>query len=282
MMKVQIFNNTKDYHHGCTKVMEYLYNDLQENGHTILGSVTGSDDFRPEVEMQFMEADIIIVNGEGTMHHNSPIAHQLLSVIKNAKILGKKTALINTVWESMTIDDEMKDVLSNTYISVREEKSKYAMYESIKLSVDVHLDLSYFIDVPKKITPQRDLVVGKFFIQHDYRPKNVSVIDIFKHDWDTIVNILRSANWFITGRHHELYAACKARCPFAALSGNTWKNEGLMQTANVEIPIESSILPHDKIPYFLDRCKEHFLEYEKLFDWMECQEKFSSTRIVQN
>lgn len=273
-MKVVILNNTSRYHKGCEKVMEYLHKDVVQSGHQIVASVMGNKDTLTDAWDKIEMSDAVIVNGEGTMHHDRPIPHSLLNVIRNAKKQGKKTALINTVWQSMTLDDEMKDVLRDTYISVREVMSAEELQKD-NIDADIHLDLSYFNHVPEKVSPHRELVVGKFFDQSDYRPKDIPVLDIFKQDWDTFVNVLRSTDWFITGRHHELYASCKARCPFATLSGNTHKNEGLMKTAGVEIPIESPNLLHSRIPHFLARCKERRMEYEKLFNWMESQPKFT-------
>jgi polysaccharide pyruvyl transferase WcaK-like protein len=273
-MKVTILNNTSRYHKGCEKVMEYLHKDVVQSGHQIVASVMGNKDTLTDAWDKIEMSDAVIVNGEGTMHHDRPIPHSLLNVIRNAKKQGKKTALINTVWQSMTLDEEMKDVLRDTYISVREIMSAEELQKD-NIHADIHLDLSYFNHVPEKVTPHRELVVGKFFAQADYRPKNVPVLDIFKQDWDTFVNVLRSTDWFITGRHHELYAACKARCPFATLSGNTHKNEGLIKWAGVEIPIESPTLLHERVPHFLDICKERRMEYEKLFNWMESQPKFT-------
>lgn len=279
-MKVVIFNDTSNYHYGCAKVMEYLHKDLIKHGHEILASVRGNGD-QVQVDESFMEADLVIVNGEGTMHHDRPVPHQLLQILRNAKVMGKKTALINTVWQSMTIDDEMKDVLLDTYISVREVESQYEMYKSIGTKVDMHLDLSYFVDVPEKVSPQRDLVIGKFFSQKDYRPDGVMSLDIFKNDWNSVVNVLRTTDWFLTGRHHEMYAACKARCPFSTLKGNTWKNEGLFKTAGVEIPVGHPELPHKDMMDFIEVTKVHRMEYEKLFDWMERQPKFTCDNIAQ-
>lgn len=280
-MKILIFNDTRNYHHGCAKVMEYLHKDLIDSGHTILNSITGNRDLLPNVEMQFIEADMILVNGEGTMHHDASTSQQLLAILRNAKTLGKKTALINTVWQSMTVNDEIKDVLSDTYISVREIKSQYAMYETIGRKVDLHLDLSYFVDVPTQNFEHKDLVIGKFFMQQDYRPENIPVLDIFKTEWNECVNTLRNTDWFVTGRHHELYASCKARCPSTVLSGNTWKNEGLFETAGVDIPCGDGKLLHDEIPNFIDECKEKKDEYTKLFDWMEAQPKWTCAKMSQ-
>jgi len=280
MKKVLIFNDTRKYHHGCYKVMEYLHNDLKENGYTILGSISGNSDVVPNVQMQFIEADLILINGEGTMHHNRVVPHQLLEILRSAKTLGKKTALINTVWQDMRLDQEMKEVLRDTYISVREVLSQQEL-EKDDIKSDIHLDLSYFNDVPDQVELQypKELVIGKFFMQKDYRPKGINHIDIFKDDWNTVVNILRGTKWFVTGRHHELYASCKARCYFSALDGNTHKNVGLMKTAGVEIPIESPQLSHSRIPEFIDKCKERKKEYDLLFDWMESQPKWTCAKM---
>ena len=279
MKKVLVFNDTRNYHHGCSKVMEYLHKDLTDNGYTILGSIRGNSDVVPNVQMQFIEADLILINGEGTMHHNRVVPHQLLEILRSAKKLGKKTALINTVWQDMRVDAEMKEVLKDTYISVREVLSQQEL-EKDDIKSDVHLDLSYFVDVPREFRPYQTLMVGKFFSQRDYRPENIPVIDIFKDDWNSIVNMLRNTDMFITGRHHELYASCKANCMFTALDGNTHKNVGLMKTAGVDIPIGHPNLHHEEIPNFVASCRERFNEYQKLFKWMSSQPKFSVSKIA--
>jgi len=254
--------------------MEYLYKDIRKCGHELLAVVRGNSDTVVNLDNIVKDIDAVIINGEGTMHHNRPVPHQYLNILRNAKKMGKKTALVNTVWQSMTLDDEMKDVLRDTYISVREVMSARELQKD-DIHADIHLDLSYFNDVPEKMSAHRELVVGKFFSQSDYRPQGVPYVDIFKQDWDTIVNVLRSADWFITGRHHELYAACKARCPFAVLDGNTHKNIGLIETAEVVVPVAPPKLAKKNIPDFLARCKEHRMEYEKLFNWMERQPRFT-------
>ena len=273
-MKVIVLNDTSRYHKGCEKVMEYLYKDLRRCGHEVLAIVKGNSDTIVNIDNIIKDIDAVILNGEGTMHHNRPVPHSYLNILRNAKKMGKKTAMVNTVWQDMKIDDEMKDVLKDTYISVREVMSARTLQKD-SIHADIHLDLSYFNDVPERVSSHRELVVGKFFSQSDYRPKGVPYIDIFKQDWDTIVNVLRYSDWFITGRHHELYASCKARCPFVLLDGNTHKNRGLIETAEVYIPVAPPNFSKKNIPNFLAQCKEHRMEYEKLFNWMERQPKFT-------
>ena len=273
-MKAIVFNNTSRYHNGCKKVMEYLHADLNKNGYDVVQSVYGNTmtpDFDPD---KFEESDLVVINGEGSMHHDKPIVTLYLNLLKMAKERGKKTALVNTVWQANPLSPEYKEVLQDTYISVREVLSQQEL-EKDGIESDVHLDLSYFVDVPERHAPVRPLVIGKFFSQSDYRPKGVPTVDIFKQDWDTIVNLLRHTDWFLTGRHHEMYAACKARCPFSTLAGNTWKNEGLFRTAGVNIPVGEGKLPHRAMKGFVLECNKHRMEYEKLFNWMESQPKFS-------
>ena len=54
-------------------------------------------------------------------------------------------------------------------------------------------------------------------------------IDIFNQHWRDFVSQLWYSNLLITGRHHEMYAACKAECPFVVIEGNTHKNQGLFK-----------------------------------------------------
>ena len=260
--------------------MEYLIKEVASK-HQILASVRGNIDIAQWPVDAFDEAELILINGEGTMHHDRPLAIQYLELLREAKRRGKKTALINTVWQSMTLDKELIEVLKDTYISVREVLSQQELQKS-GIDADIHLDLSYFVDVPEipQLQYPREYVVGKFFSQSDYRPKGINSVDIFKQDWNTIVNILRGTDWFITGRHHEMYAACKARCPFATLAGNTWKNQGLFLTAGVDIKVADSQIRHSEIPKFVDFCKERNGEYLKLFNWMERQPLWTVDKIA--
>lgn len=275
MHKVMVFNNTSRYHNGCIKVMQYLHTNLQENGYKILESVYGNVDKISFKESNFKNSDVVLVNGEGTMHHDSRSSRQLLEILRRAKREGKKTLLINTVFQAMTLDEELIKVLKDTYISVREVKSQRYLKNKFDIDSEVHLDLSYFMDVPDSVTPHRQYVTGKMFSRQDYKSRGVLSINIFKDSWNDIVNILRSTDLFITGRHHEMYASCKARCPFVVLSGNTWKNEGLFETAGVNIPHLPDRALDDEIVSLAEQIEQDPKEFFKLFNWMEQQAKWT-------
>ena len=56
-MKIMVFNDTSDFHDGCRAVMDYLHNDLKENGYVILESVKNGE-FPQYSEKNFKDAKI--------------------------------------------------------------------------------------------------------------------------------------------------------------------------------------------------------------------------------
>ena len=122
-MKIMVFNDTSDFHDGCRAVMDYLHNDLKENGYVILESVKNGE-FPQYSEKNFKDAEAIVINGEGTMHHDRPLAKWYLELISKAYSLEKKIFLINTVWQQLTLSKELKKILQESYVSVRDIKSQ--------------------------------------------------------------------------------------------------------------------------------------------------------------
>lgn len=277
-MKAILFNDTSAYHKGCSHVVRYIHEELTSCGHEVWASVPSADLRKgiadKELNMLINRSDIVVVNGEGTMHHDAPAARFILKILSRALEYKKQVFLINTVWQEMTLNKSEIKVLQNTYISVRECLSQEALKKD-GIESEVHLDLSYYEDIEDIPRDSIPLAVGGFFRKQPYRPLKVTIVDIFKTSWGGVVNRLRYTDWFITGRHHEMYAAAKARCNFVAFSGNTWKNEGLIKTAGVDIPIGPFNIEYSKIPDHMQKCLDKKDEYTKLFDWMERQPRFT-------
>ena len=279
-MHTVVLNNHSQYHSGCNAVIDVLHSDLLDNGYDVISSTDRDCDSE-----LWDSAELVIVNGEGTMHNNSRREPQsLIELLCVAKESGKKTALINSVWQNMEISDRAIDVLKNSYISVRETLSAEYMTETTGITPDIHLDLSYYapldVLINSQTLPNPGLLCGKSFPpQQDYRPPDCASVDIFSQGWDTIINKIRHSDWFFTGRHHELYASCVAGTPVSVMRGNTWKNEGLFATAGVDIPVADRLISHSDIPEFIDKCRERREEYDKLFTWMQNQSPWSSSLL---
>ena len=86
-------------HHGCQRVMENLELGLKANGVTILAFASGKNWSADEpLKQAIREADMLVINGEGSIHHNRPMGEEYLSAAEFAKQHGVGAYLINTTW----------------------------------------------------------------------------------------------------------------------------------------------------------------------------------------
>ena len=103
MKKCVILNDTSyDFHHGCEIVMSNIIKLLKEiDIETIDTNPVGINWKTNKKFMQNMiNADIVIVNGEGTLHHNAVRVKELVSVGKYVKEnLDVPIVLINTTYQ---------------------------------------------------------------------------------------------------------------------------------------------------------------------------------------
>lgn len=97
-----ILNDTRvERHHGCQIVMRNLMAGLQSRQCHVLGTLPHSkrledaDAWRREFEA----ADAVLINGEGTLHHDRPYALYLLGLGQQAVAMGKPVYLVNSTWE---------------------------------------------------------------------------------------------------------------------------------------------------------------------------------------
>ena len=264
-MRVLVYNDTSDYHYGCKEVMQYLYDDIRACGH--------------ELSDSFSQSDAIVVNGEGTMHHRQNRAVVILDVMGRALRMNKKVALINTVFQDMSLTDAEVEVLKKSYVSVREVKSQQYL-ASYGIEADIHLDLSYWRGVPSERLPSKDIVAGEMFFRPPYKSSHdFTRVNIFENDWTKTIDDIALGSMFITGRHHEVYAACIAERPFIALRGNTWKIEGLIETAGVNINTLDGLATDDEIDVEIQNgCPAD--EFAKLFAWMKNQKRFTLKDVL--
>lgn len=247
--KTLLLNDTTHYHHGCAKVIETF---------TFENSIFTN---RP-VDVNFLEYSTVILNGEGTMHHNQSNALKFLQALKDAHKVGCDILLLNTVWQDMTNDYD--DVLAKcSLIQVRDIISQKELKSRHGIDSTVIPDRSIRLNVPfQDFAPVKVYQGNRFDSKVESFNLNCPKIDIFKEDWNSIVNRLRHSELLVTGRHHEAYAAIKAECKFIVLPGNTHKNEGIYLNAGV-YPINSL----DHIQDVLDG--QYDKEFNRIFDYYE-------------
>ena len=104
MPKVFLINDTsQEGHHGCTLVMRHLNRLLSEHRIQRTGRVRSgryAKDYHPQAAR---EADVILVNGEGTLHHNGPQVHALFDCLqKAARESGAPVWVLNTLLQELS------------------------------------------------------------------------------------------------------------------------------------------------------------------------------------
>ena len=114
MANIFLGNDTSLGHAGCKAVMKSLFNVL--NDHRIIKIHKVGDNFDIK---NIKKCDAVIVNGEGTIHHNKRAGNILMEILKTGQQLGKKTILINSVFQQEPLF--YPEVLKNLdYFAVRE------------------------------------------------------------------------------------------------------------------------------------------------------------------
>lgn len=86
--------------------MRHLFRGLKEHDIKILGTLPIGNKINETNFTAFTTANFIIINGEGTMHHDASYAQYLLECGINAKKNGQKVFLINSTWQ-----DNSKEML---------------------------------------------------------------------------------------------------------------------------------------------------------------------------
>ena len=256
-MNILFVGDTSGYHSGCRAVVEVIKSQLSD--HNII-SLPPMHNY-PKIAWDTV--DWLLCNGEGTMHNNRPAATGTLQLIHLAQSHNIKTALINSVWQNM--DKKWRDVIHKLeYFSVRENLSAEHAHVGHGRNPDVFPDLSYYAPIVIEPNNKRE-VVGQFFDME--RPGWAhTTINIFKQEWNQIINILADAPYLYTGRHHELYASCVTKTPFIPHHANSHKLQGIFYSSNIDLPIVNQ-------KFTRDECNEyvyaHESKYKAVFDWMD-------------
>jgi Polysaccharide pyruvyl transferase len=241
-VKVYLFNDTsRSRHAGCKAVMRSLRAELAEFADVIATHTVGSGTFDP---IAFAACDAVVVNGEGTIHHDSPRANFLMMILAMAQAAGKRTALINALYQQE--QRTFGDVLARLdLMTVREVRSaSIARHHGGRpwILLDSAADL-------RQLTSTQPLRKVSGLVKGGTHPKAPSAtwldrisadkLDMSAGTFDQIVSTLREAEMYVTAQHHGVYAAGLAGIPFVAVISNSHKIEGLIEWSGLPIPVVS-------------------------------------------
>jgi hypothetical protein len=289
-MKVYIVNDTSSFHAGSWAVITSLKQKLATERHTIIH--TTPRPLGPERHW-IEECDALVVNGEGAMQEESKAwddgrVTKIMKGLELAKQMGKRAYLVNSVWYRM--NRVWGDVLrSLDGLWVREIASQREMEREQGVRPDVFLDLSYSckLDTSVKGRPlagrdvvgtfySRNMARGERFGRYNWQfwgSRHLGLRGTAEHsrrpaDWSYVVHSLLGANVYATGQHHGVYAACRARVPFAVFKLYNHKIQGLLEWAGVDIPVAANL---KELVEGIRWAKANRDVFDRLFDWMDRQ-----------
>lgn len=240
-MHVFLANDTSDVPHaGCKAVMRSLTAAIAGAGLTITGRhANGTRDIDAAA---FDAAEVILINGEGTIHHSGPRARFLLALIQRAKRAGKRVALVNALFQQY--DAPADDILADlALLTTREPRSSaFARRFGGKpvTLLDSAADPAFLSKgKPRKLTQVR--VIGGShrhgLILDPFEGYEGDRLTMRGTAYEDIVATLRGAEIYLTAQHHGVYAAALAGCPFITTPSNSHKIESFIDWTGLPIPI---------------------------------------------
>ncbi len=275
-MNVVILNDTRaDMHHGCTRVMRLLESGLARHGLTVTATSPVRHDWQRDAAFRsaMANADLIIINGEGTLHHGKEGAARLLSVVDFAG--DTPVALINALYQDNPADwSKWLEKLS--YIATRDNRSADEIASRIARRPEVIPDLTLSARIVSK--PEVDAIIYGDSVHNAVSERlaalasaddaplipSVSVrkrmkgrnpvVRALRRWWiardlrraraenptlelcqteDDYAARIAGAGLHVTGRFHGVCYAMAARTPFVAVASNSWKIEALIADAGL-------------------------------------------------
>lgn len=274
-MLIYFGNDTSSYHGGSWAVCEVIRALAREKGHVLMAE----ENPRVLEKERIACCDGILINGEGTIHHDKPRARHLLAILEFGQSLGKQTILCNTSWSEMSHDfDDVLKRLDN--FTVREGRSADELRRKHGIDPDVCLDLSLYHPARGEAGERNIGLLATDFYSSEFnsfvKPTGGALadlpwLDMRNSDWQATLNQVARCRVLLSGRYHGIYAAARTRTPFVPFPGNTHKVEGVIELSGFPIPIARHPGELIRLGKEAQRYKSMFNEF---FDWMEGQRRW--------
>ena len=161
-LRAIILNDTANRkHHGCTRVMRLLVAGLQRHGVEVIARSAAHSNWQtnPAFLAKLPLADVIVINGEGTLHHGRPAAEILLKIASHPARGAIPIALVNALYQE---NPASWAVYLNqiALISARDNASALEMGGAVGRKVGWLPDLSLSHPAEVAATMRQGVVVG--------------------------------------------------------------------------------------------------------------------------
>lgn len=240
-MNILLLNDTSDNGHiGCVGVMEAYKKMLNKHMVTML-----KPNESPNFDIRY---DLVILNGEGTMHNDCLQSIRFIEILGQYQKKGTPTWLINSVWHMMEYGKNIIEKLD--LFTVRDSNSfdqAFTRHENVRLIPDIFLLNEYefesgphwyWTDVHherKDIEKIIDIKQPWYYAPLRTKSKSVqSWIGSHLQAYSYMGNV--NPCGLVTGRHHGIYLAVLLDIDFIAMPSNTPKIEGLLRMVGAKVP----------------------------------------------
>ncbi len=154
-------DTTASHHHGCARVMRVLRDGLAAAGIIEIAASPVRHDWRADVRLMeaIARAGLVVINGEGTLHHGRPAGLALLKVVEAVAPQGTPVALVNALWQDNP--SEWGPLAARlALIRARDSRSAEALTKATGRPVAAMPDLSLCAGAAHPAEPGRGIVFG--------------------------------------------------------------------------------------------------------------------------
>lgn len=275
MTRAVLLNDTSArYHHGCSRVSRLLKAGLATRGIEITASALAHTDWTktPGFVDALAKADLVVINGEGTLHGGAQKGQRLLDVVDHPAARGKPVAIVNTIWQNNP--PGWTDILRRCALVSARDSASHANLQAAGIEQAIHVpDLSLSERVEPPMGNRTGLIVGDS-VRHSVRthlaryaqgqratyvPSKTLSSAIWRHwparqllwriyngvysgrvpnfsmarDEAAYLDILSAAMGHVTGRFHGVCYSVLAELPFLAVGSVTSKVQVLVSDAGL-------------------------------------------------
>ncbi len=230
----------------------------------------------PYLNNLFTWCDLVVINGEGTIHHNYYGAQILLALAFVAREqYNKPTLLVNSTIESIDNYLISESLSKINYISVRDNQSREYL-ENFSINCHMHPDAAFsndYIDFSSRESSVRNKTPSclissgieqtadfasnliKIAQNKGYKPtyycfdntdnnayrycrtNNIDVVNHATIPWQCFPSFLNQFDLCISGRHHLNVFSILGRVPFIPLNSTSWKIQGTLDLISYPLRI---------------------------------------------
>ncbi len=286
--RVVILNDTSTRsHHGCARVMRLLVEGLQRHGLQVIARSPARHHWASDAAfvVQLRRADLIVINGEGTLHHGRPAGQRLLEVTRHADA-RVPVAVVNALWQDNPAD--WAAMLGRcALVSARDGRSQAAMQaQGVAARLVPDLSLTAGASIGAGAGDRHGLIVGdsvrlstrRALARAAARLRAEAILPtktrhsalwngllarsllsavynatlpfttpplVLARDEAAYLAALSGAAMHLTGRFHGVCLSIVTGTPFLAVSSNSWKVAALLEDAGLS---QSRHLPPEALP----------------------------------